>query len=662
MPLPAFAIPLAISAIKALLKYRRRVDDILSIKETTTGLPFLLPYPPSNDKPHWNAMIKFFEDEDGKGQAILLVNNLQDIFIQFAKAVSNRTDPDYSARKSLYRLYCEACGQPLEVSGPDRLKVTIDDGSTPDMLLAYYIISSQRLSRNPTVTRILLATADTLLEVAGQNAGLFISNPKTKVIVETLINEFAVKRDFDDEGSEVVLKALLGSAIIAVADNPGKIAHKPALKPLFSAIGEVRKELGDNFVAEIISHEGFNKLASSYLTHVAKDPSFITNDSFFKEVLKQTIQEWGNKFDDIQKDPKALLGVLEVALTASAANVDGILKRELEGKPLLVTVITAVADEFNKLGTEGKLIKSIGSGNLVPIIYKTVLKTIEANPTLLNDTAKTKTYVGKLLSGLAGALAEYKPKSQTSSELMENIAVRSLNILASQPDLLGENLKFSNEVLKAVFKAGADAGKDGFSDDDILFFVQAALDSATKNIGLIKMNDKYASIIASFGTTLSQHGIRNLLAPTGIRDAISSFLQSVAANPTIWSGLQEKNLVQPLIQAVLSGLATDPTNLLSGSRLTDSLQQILTILAKQGNKLINDKVTHEVINEMLQATLVRAQKEIGISIDGENLPDFIVRVLDAFLQNPFPSDKIVEKAETLLNETLDKMLSTTNVS
>ena len=47
MPLPLAAIPLAISAIEALLKYRRRIDEILSTKETTVELPYLLPEAPS---------------------------------------------------------------------------------------------------------------------------------------------------------------------------------------------------------------------------------------------------------------------------------------------------------------------------------------------------------------------------------------------------------------------------------------------------------------------------------------------------------------------------------------------------------------------------------------------------------------------------------------
>lgn len=654
MPLPVFAIPLALSAIKALLRYRRRIDEILSMKETTEKIPFLLPEPPMDDKPYWNDMIQFFELKDGTGTALLLVKNLQTTFEQFVRVVKEGKEPDYGSRKAFYRLYCEASGKRIQVIGPVQPSAEVVAGANPDMILAYYVVSSHRLSQNPAVTRILLATADTLLEIAGQNAGLFISDPKTRAIVETLIDEFAVKRDFDDDKSELILKALLGSAIVAVAENPGKLAEKPALKPLFSALGDVRKDLGDDFVAKIISHEDFNALVSKYLTHVANDPSFITKNEFFKTVLSKTLLELSGKFETIQKDPKAILGVLEVALTASAANVDGILCRKFGDKHLLVAVLGAVADQVEQLGKNNQLISSIGSGTLFPAVYSAVLKAIEANPFLINDVIKTKDYVGNLLAGLAGVLANYKPGTQPSTELLENLMVKSLNILAMQPDFLGKNQKFANAILAAVFKTGVQVGSDGFSINDLLAVIQEAIKAATANIGLVKMDDKYASLIESFGIALGQQDIRKLLlTPEGLKDAMFAIFKTVAANPTIWNGLQERNLVQPIIQAVLSSLAKDPTNLLSGPRLVNAIHQIFIVLARQGNKLINSNVVPESINVLLKNALNRAQNEIGNSIDGENMVNFLVLVLKTYIQNPFPINRI-QDVDTLLTDILKK--------
>ena len=65
MPLP-IAIPLAISAIKALLRFRDQVDTILSLNEATTGLPFALPPPPTDNAPYLPAMRSFFQAGDGQ--------------------------------------------------------------------------------------------------------------------------------------------------------------------------------------------------------------------------------------------------------------------------------------------------------------------------------------------------------------------------------------------------------------------------------------------------------------------------------------------------------------------------------------------------------------------------------------------------------------------
>jgi hypothetical protein len=114
------------------------------------------------------------------------------------------------------------------------------------MRLAYYVVESQRLSRNSALVRILLVSADTLLEFAGENGSLFISNPQTRSLVESLIDEFAGKHDFDDEGAEEIFKTLLGATIVAFAENPPlELANKPGLKAVFAALSDARKSLGN---------------------------------------------------------------------------------------------------------------------------------------------------------------------------------------------------------------------------------------------------------------------------------------------------------------------------------------------------------------------------------------------------------------------------------
>jgi len=99
--------------------------------------------------------------------------------------------------------------------------------------------------------------------------------------------------------------------------------------------------------------------------------------------------------------------------------------------------------------------------------------------------------------------------------------------------------------------------------------------------------------------------------------------------------LQGKNLVQPLVQAIIQGLATDPTRLLSGPVLVGAIGQVLQAAARRGQQLINQAVKSDDIKKLLTLALTRANQEIGKTVDGENLPAYLERVVAAFLDAPF---------------------------
>src|SRR5262245_34689924 len=65
MPFP-LAIPFALSAIQALVRFRGRVDTILSLNEAAVDLPFALPPPPQDIAPHIDPMVAFFRTPVGE--------------------------------------------------------------------------------------------------------------------------------------------------------------------------------------------------------------------------------------------------------------------------------------------------------------------------------------------------------------------------------------------------------------------------------------------------------------------------------------------------------------------------------------------------------------------------------------------------------------------
>jgi hypothetical protein len=180
--------------VRALLRYRERVDGILSLSEASAELPFVLPGAPTDTAPHLDAMLAFFGGERGG-----LLLELHDLRADFERV---QRDPfaagSQEARRRVFQVYYEVSGAVPVVLGPadGAGRVT----ASAEMRLAYYVVRAERLSRNKALPRVLLATADTLLEVLGENAGLFVADPRTRAVVETLLRELALERDFDDEG------------------------------------------------------------------------------------------------------------------------------------------------------------------------------------------------------------------------------------------------------------------------------------------------------------------------------------------------------------------------------------------------------------------------------------------------------------------------------
>jgi hypothetical protein len=632
-------LDLALTAIKSLLKYRDRIDAVLSLNKASTGLPFALPPTATDDAPHIDNMLKFFNGD--KGMLILELKGLKDEFIKVNERPYSRELQE--SRRQLLRLYYQANEIQPDVLGPHEGTM----GPSSEMCLAYYIVESHRLSNNPLLTRILLSTADTLLEILGENSGLFISNSKTQGIIRTLINEFAVKHDFDDDSTEKIFKVLLSSALISVSENQDALPDKPALSILFASISDVREALGDDFVARLISLEGFQKLVSTYLTHAAEDPSFITKNDLAQKVLAATLKEVGENISTLLDDPKACIGVFEVGLFAAAANVDKILVLEIENKPLLAAVLSEVMLQIEQKVQEKDLFKSIASGEFIPMIYQTVLGTIAANPDKLANTLGVKNLTANLISGIMEIILQKELSEIMYPETLRKVASKSLEILSLHPEFLDSNLQFSTNFLKSVLKASVELIKDGLDIDDLLAIINIGITTAADNVALLKIDKAIVQIVESFGELFSLEKTKELLTPINRRDILLVVLKTIAVNPKVWEELRQKNLIKPLVESVLLGLFSDPTNLLSGPVLVESIQNILSAIARRGRKVIDQEVTNESVKILMGYVLDKANQQISLSIDSDNLPVFLKRVVTEFFKSPFSLAN--EESEELKN-------------
>jgi hypothetical protein len=632
MSLP-LSIPIAMSAIQALIRFRGRLDTILSLNETGKGLPFALPQAPQRHGPHIDPMIEFFRGDLGK--SILAIRGLAK---EWEIIKSDPREPEVQAELLLLlEAYYEATDTMPQLLGPDMSlnRLIVSKGPSREMRLAYYVVESHRLSRNPAVTRVLLAAADTLLEFGTDAASLFVSDPRTRGLVETLLRRFAVEQDWDEASSDVIFKALLEAAALAALENRGSFADEPVLRTLFDALGEVQQEMGADFVAKLITNDGFRSLASRFLIRAADQPGLLPGTPFLKETLASMLRVAGQNLDGILGDPKAIAGVLEAGIAAAAGAAISIIEKKLADEPLLAVVLKAVAAEFKNAGVKRVLFRKVGNGELFTALYQASLMSLAANPDAIASQAKLKKHVATLIAAFAEELSKKKPVDALSIETVRALAVRGLEVLSQEPAFLASHGELAASVLGGVLSLAASAQKDGLTTADLLEIAGETVRLTSTRLNLLEMNDNLRAVLESIGLVLSDRGLSRLTTGRGRKELFFAAFESVSVNPRTWNGFAEKELAEPLVTGIIRAFAADPSGLLSGPALIPAFQQVLRAAASRGRALLDGATTPKAFQKILSGALGVADREIGTLIDGEVLPEFLRRVVLSFLAAPF---------------------------
>ncbi len=274
----------------------------------------------------------------------------------------------------------------------------------------------------------------------------------------------------------------------------------------------------------------------------------------------------------------------------------------------------------------------------------------DSNRYWINQTSPNGYIVEKLLiAAYADSLSRTKIKDVFSTETLREVIHDSLTIMGRYPELVGRDNQFATQVVEAVFEAAALLVKDGFRHDDFIAVLDAAVGTANENVALLETKDSLTAILSAVGEGLTLDSVKGLLTSKGRKDALLAAVGAVAVNPTVWHNLKSKELVQPLVIGLLSGIEKDPTKLLSGPVLVDYLRRSLTAAARRGNSLVDDKLDPSVLKSVLSISLESAKMEIGKTIDGESLPVFMERVLQKVFKSHLEID--------LKNEAIIKKLA-----
>jgi hypothetical protein len=661
-------ISLVLSAIRAVIRYRARVDQVLSLNEASSGLPFRLPPPPQDLGRFEQDMLAFFQTD--RGRVLLELHGLMDAFREVLDSFKPGRTRWGTRIDDCLRLYVEASEIKPETllpgAPPGELRKNASSGPSEDMRLAYYVVESDRLSRNAALTRIVLISADTLLEVMGENASIFVSKPKTRDIVESLLKEFAGKGDFDDESARDIFRQLIGATAMAVLDHPEHLPNKPALTALYGALNDARKAIKDKpgssdsraheVMARLMTREGFERVVNAYLAQVAKDPSFVTSSEVARKAISAALLEIEGKFFDLFKDdPAARYRVLEAVIAVGAEHVQGLLAREVKpGRPFTAAVLSALVASVGTQAGGHVLVDAIKQGELFGDLYAVALAAVAASGSQLRTEAQVSQVVADLVTALAGQLSSVPIGAMASSDTQRKLLSSALKVLSRHSGVLAADRRFASRVLASSLAAAADAVAEGMSIEDAETVFDAAMQSVGENAGLAGFDEAEAAALQAVTAVVAKAKLRELATPAARKTLLLEAIGEVNANPKVWSDAHARVLLQPLLEAIIEVAKQGRTRMLfSESTMLEGVQRMLAAASKRARALTErgDKGPEE-LRQILLKGLDFADEEIGRRLSHADVPALLERVILAFLKAPFA---VAEVAQTEIDRLFDEI-------
>lgn len=661
MPIP-LTVPLVLSAIRAVMRCRGRVDQVLSLSTAAEGLPFRLPPVPDDPAPFRDPMRNFFRGTD-QGKSLLALHGLTDRFKAFDDTLTSGMPIIDSAQiESLLRcmtLYFEASDiDPKllhpEITNANTLRGYASTGPSEDMRLAYYVVESDRLSRNPALTRIILISADTLLEFLGENASEFIANPKTRGLMESLIDEFAVKHDFDDESAQEIFHMLAGATMTAVLDHPEVLPNKPALVALYGAINDVRLDLKTNskysdqkaydLLAGLLKREGMERIAKAYMVRAAKDPAFISNSELGRSAISAALTEMigamdaSGDFSGAFADEATRYRIIEAVIEVGANHVAGLLqKKSADGKPFTAVVLTSVVTCIQTEANKRQLFGDIAKGDIYGDIYAVALAAVAGNAKALTTEADVSPVVTELIGALASSLVNVPLTKIADEETRNKLLSSALRVLASHPEVLTKDRQYASQVVAAILAAAADGAADGLTKADMEPILDAALIAAGENAGLAGFSEAQAAVIQAVTAALADADLPELARPSARKNLLLAALAAVNANPKVWTDGLARDLFQGIFAALI-GVAKigRSRQLLSEPTMVEAVRSMLIAVSRRGQAIIErGQAGPDDLTQILTKALDLADAQLGRTVDHEEVPGLLERVVLEYCKAPF---------------------------
>ncbi len=655
--------------VRAILTNRGRVDEILSQSKADEGLPFAVP-PRTKDRDLYvDQMVAYFSTPNGKA-----VLELQGHLAEFTQAKDDLSSKAFitNSIRSCVDLYFEAALiDPRLLVEPtsdteDASKKLLNAASTgpsEEFRIAYYVVESDRLSRNNPTTRIALATADTLLDTLAGNASLFLKDEVTAKIVETAIEEFSQNigesESFDGD-VEIIFRRLLGAVAVAAAREGDSISDNTAVRALFGAVRSAEEELGANDVANLIGAAGLQSTVAALMTTVAADPSFVTSDKNLQASISAVLVKVSTDLPYfLGGKQEAVLSLVEALVSEAAKNATTVLSQSSGSVTLAEKILGAMLGNVQEAAANNSFFESVANGKLLGDFYKSTLSAVAANPEVIQGQINVDLYVANLISGYAEVLQNVDVNIFEDRIAGQAFATRILSVtlssLADHPGLGKRASEFGPVMVSAMLSATADLIKDGLQEQDLFHFIDDVVAASTENVALINAGEHFTSVVAIWANVLSAPGIKALATPTTRLQILRTGAMSMVQNPVLWKKLDADGETQQLITDIVSALIEPDTDaVLSGPVLEQVIDKVLAVLTRNVEQA--NQLSEGVLSTALKAAVI-AIKEDGALVCGlDDAAGYIANFLMSVLENPEILDQ-QELIEAVLKKALREQLN-----
>lgn len=687
MTVPVTLIPVAISALRSLIHLRGRVIEIRDVERVDDPLPLLLPTLPGNlirNQTKDPGRMQNAFSQDPVFRAALEARGLLEHFDKFHSNV----DPQHGGPLEPDRhrdLFWRFMGLYYQISDQKEGLEPFDIDVGP-LAIDRFIVTSSVSGDSAPGLRILRLTAETLVEFLGDNAGVFLARSSNKLVISSILREFASRTDIEKDTPKRILKVLVGSIAVAASENGQRISDNPAAAMLFASLGRTRSEFGDDFVARIVSHEGFNAVVSDwagsliedrYLVELLADMKGLDEGSYDPAdpttlpmrlqpifgALQNTLGVIGGHIgtaDALSREGsfRAVFGAVLVGLTQNSSAVVG---DALDADRFMASLLEAVITKTSRIG-------AIENNDLIAPVFTNLMGALaKAVPEVGQDRAVAR--AEKILEQMA--LRIQSPAMQTTlseltlfggETLARGLMIEIFAIAQERTNVLLER-EYERSQDSAVVLLSQIPGllRTGMNRDGSVRVIKTALER------IFSADDADTAFFAEIFPHLTEI-VRKLgegrarPSPEAIESAMGLLIRRIEGDRPVWQRLHEAGHLPIVIQTISSVLTGDvvPAHI-SSQTLLDIADEALGEFSSHGLTLSDlaavsadpETFLRDRIRSLMTQALVAAFAKLGRDARGRDMPGIVRKILRKALEK----SKLENLSEAELALAIDEALA-----